>query len=191
MVGVPKAQREQVEKHYEGGIVRFMQDCVEAVFARLPLVDNYFWRVYLTGEYTPNCCPEYLKEENFNRLREGLVDRLSTHTNSVEGFLRDNDVSISRFVLLDHMDWLSSNHFNLLESEWQAIAHRAAPGARILWRSGGLKTEFVDRVKIRLGQDVVTINELLKYNYDLAAELHEKDRVHTYGSFYIADYLAA
>jgi len=29
--------------------------------------------------------------------------------------------------------------------------------------------------------------ELLTFHPDLAAALHEKDRVHTYGSFYIAD----
>ncbi len=34
MVGVPKAQRQQVERDYDGGIVKFVQDCVEAVFAR-------------------------------------------------------------------------------------------------------------------------------------------------------------
>ena len=28
---------------------------------------------------------------------------------------------------------------------------------------------------------------LLRYNPALAAELHAQDRVHTYGSFYIAD----
>ena len=44
MVGVPKAQRRQVESHYDGGIVAFVQDCLDAVFGRLPLSDNYFWR---------------------------------------------------------------------------------------------------------------------------------------------------
>ena len=34
------------------------------------------------------------------------------------------------------------------------------------------------------------LNELLVYNRDLAEELHQQDRVHTYGSFYIADVAA-
>jgi S-adenosylmethionine-diacylglycerol 3-amino-3-carboxypropyl transferase len=49
LLGVPKPQRDQVESQYEGGIVRFVQDCVDAVFGRIPLVDNYFWRVYIIG----------------------------------------------------------------------------------------------------------------------------------------------
>ena len=190
MLGVPRAQRQQVDKHYEGGIVQFVQDSVEAVFAKLPISDNYFWRVYLTGEYTNQCCPEYLKPENFDRLKNGLVERVSTHTDSVEGFLRKNDVSISRYVLLDHMDWLSTQFYPLLESEWQAILLRATPDARVLWRSGGLKTDFVDRVNVRLNGTQRELGELLTYNKELAAELHELDRVHTYGSFYIADVAA-
>ena len=33
----------------------------------------------------------------------------------------------------------------------------------------------------------VELGGLLRYNSSFAAELHHKDRVHTYGSFYIAD----
>ena len=190
MVGVPRAQRQQVDKHYEGGIVQFIHDCIESVFAQLPIHDNYFWRVYLTGEYTPDCCPEYLKPENFQALKGGLVDKVHTYTDSVEGFLRKHDVEISRYVLLDHMDWLSTQFYPLLESEWQAILQRATPNARILWRSGGLKTDFVDRVNVQLNGRNQELGELLTYHKEMADELHKQDRVHTYGSFYIADLAA-
>ena len=187
MVGVPKAQRRQVETQYQGGIVRFVQDAVEAVFCKLPLADNYFWRVYLKGEYSRGCCPEYLKAENFERLKAGLIDRLSTHTNSVQGFLDKHNGDISKYVLLDHMDWLSDKFFPLLELEWEAILRRAAPKTRLIWRSGGLKTDFIDRVNVSANGQMRKLPELLTFHHDLAAELHQKDRVHTYGSFYIAD----
>ncbi len=190
MVGVPKAQRRQVEMQYEGGVVKFVQDAVETVFCRLPLADNYFWRVYMKGEYSRACCPEYLKAENFELLKRGLAERVSTHTDSVQGFLDKHTGQISRFVLLDHMDWLSDKFFPLLELEWQAILARAAPGTRIIWRSGGLRTDFIDRVNVTSGGRQRQLPELLTFHRDLAAELHEKDRVHTYGSFYIADLAA-
>lgn len=187
MVGVPKAQRRQIELQYEGGILRFIQDCVDAVFGRLPLADNYFWRVYITGHYTPDCCPEYLKEENFEKLKGGLADRVSVHTDSVQGFLEKHDGEISRFVLLDHMDWLSDKFFPLLESEWQAIISRAAPNTRIIWRSGGLRTDFLNDVNVRVDGQMRPLQELLTYHTELSDRLHQDDRVHTYGSFYIAD----
>ena len=187
MLGVPKAQRRQIEMQYQGGLVKFIQDCMESVFVELPMKDNYFWRLYMNGAYTRDCCPEYLKADNFEKLKSGAVDRVSTHTDSVQGFLEKHDGTISRYILLDHMDWLSDQFFPLLESEWQAIVEKATPDARILWRSGGLRTDFIDEVHVQANGKMSKVNDMLTYNLDLAKELHQKDRVHTYASFYIAD----
>jgi S-adenosylmethionine-diacylglycerol 3-amino-3-carboxypropyl transferase len=189
MLGVPRAQRRQVEQYYAGGIAQFIEDSIETVFARLPLADNYFWRVYLTGEYTPECCPEYLKPANFARLKAGLADRVTTHTCSLLDFLAGHPGRVTRFVLLDHMDWLNA-HAKLqpvLHQEWQALIDRAAPGARVLFRSGGLRVEYVDPLPVTVAGRPYRVGDLLTYHADLAAELHARDRVHTYGSFYIAD----
>ena len=191
LLGVPKAQRDQVERDYSGGITQFIQDCVEAVFSRLPLRDNYFWRVYLTGEYTRECCPEYLKPVNFAKLKEGLVDRISTHTCSVAEFLESSPTTLTRFVLLDHMDWLSSSTGTGLTREWQAIVNRAAPRARLIWRSGGLRSDFVDQVEVLVAGRKTRVQEILNYDTGLAAMLHPLDRVHTYGSFWIANLACA
>ena len=172
---------------YDGGIVKFVEDCLDNVFTKVPIHDNYFWRVYLTGCYTPECGPEYVKAENFEKLKGGLADRISCHTDSVQGFLEKHDGQISRYVLLDHMDWLSDKFFPLLESEWQAIVEKAAPRSRIIWRSGGIETDFIEHVTIQKDGEEQKINESLTYHPELAAELHQKDRVHTYASFYIAD----
>ncbi|HBT78584.1 MAG TPA: DUF3419 domain-containing protein [Planctomycetaceae bacterium] len=187
MLGVPKAQRMQIDKQYPGGIVKFIEDCLDAVLGTLSIRDNYFWRVYATGSYTPTCCPEYLERENFDKLKAGLVDRISVHTATVEGFLRTHDVKISRFVLLDHMDWLSHHLYDALVAEWDAILERAAEKTRILWRSGGLRTEYIDSVPVVRDGKNRMLGELLTMHPEKAAELHQKDRVHTYGSFYIAD----
>jgi S-adenosylmethionine-diacylglycerol 3-amino-3-carboxypropyl transferase len=187
LLGVPRPQRKQVEGTYPGGIVKFMEDCVEAVFTKLSLHDNYFWWLYFMGEYSPDRCPEYLKEENFLQLKAGLVDRISTHTNTIHEFLEDHDRPISRFVLLDHMDWLSSMNHPTLVREWQAIVDKATSEARVIWRSGGLSVDFIDPIEVKVRGRRSMMSEHLIYNKPLAAELHAKDRVHTYGSFYIAD----
>lgn len=188
MLGVPRAQREQVDRYYKGGISGFIEDSVDTVFSKLPLHDNYFWRVYLTGEYSQDCCPEYLKKENFAKLKAEGAAKVTTHTQSVLDFLKGHPGKISRYVLLDHMDWLYTFLYPVLQQEWEAIVDRAAPHARILWRSGGLRTEFVDSLPIKVGGNRhCQVGELLKYHPELAADLHTRDRVHTYGSFYIAD----
>lgn len=191
LLGVPRAQRHQLESDYQGGIVAFIEDCLDSVFGHLPLMDNYFWRVYLTGRYTPECCPEYLRPQNFARLKAGLVDRVSTHTTTVLNFLETHDRPISRFVLLDHMDWLVSNAYEVLQAQWAAILNNSTPDARILFRSGGLSSEFVDRVETTVNGQAARVGERLEYNRELADRLHPIDRVHTYGSFHIANVLAA
>ncbi|MEZ6096976.1 MAG: BtaA family protein [Pirellulaceae bacterium] len=186
MLGVPRAQRRQIEATYDGDLVRYIQECMEGVMVKLPMKDNYFWRLYMNGSYTKTCCPTYLEEENFEKLKSGLVDRVTTHTDSVQGFLEKHNGTISRFILLDHMDWLSDHFFPLLESEWQAIVDKAAPETRLIWRSGGFNTDFIDQVMVTHDGKRKKVNDLLTYNRDLAKELHPKDRVHTYGSFFIA-----
>ena len=191
MLGVPRPQRQALERDYRGGVVQFMEDCLEAVCTRVPTRDNYFWWLYLFGSYTRERCPEYLKEENFERLKGGLVDKVSTHTTTILDFLVDHGKPIDRFVLLDHMDWLSTYGKPILEAEWQAIADHAAPDARILWRSAAVEVDFVDPIPVTVNNQQRTVGELLTYNTDLAAELHQKDRVHTYASFYIANWAGA
>jgi S-adenosylmethionine-diacylglycerol 3-amino-3-carboxypropyl transferase len=186
LLGVPKAQRQQIETQYEGGIVKFVQDCLDSVFGTLPIKDNYFWRLYATGSYTPTCCPEYLEQNNFEALKAGLVNRITTHTDTVEGFLRRHSGKISRFVLLDHMDWLSF-HPDALSAEWEAILSRATEQTRILWRSGGLQTDYIEPVQVNYQGKATTLGEILTFDKEKAKELHKLDRVHTYGCFYIAD----
>ncbi len=187
MLGVPRSQRQQLDSGYPGGISQFVVDRIETVFAKLPLHDNYFWHVYLTGEYTKTCCPEYLKEENFETLRENVAETVSTHTNSLLGFLESHEGKISRFILLDHMDWMYHNLKDVLCDEWQAIVNKAAPGAKVIWRSASLDVEFVDPIEVNVNGEKKTMGDILHYNRELADQLHAIDRVNTYGSFYIAD----
>ena len=185
LLGVPYPQRRLVEAQHDGGVSGFIRSAVQYVFRQLPLADNYFWHVYMTGRYRRDCCPEYLKEANFNRLRDGLVDRVEMHTTTVTQFLQTHEEPISRFVLLDHMDWMSSYHPDALVEEWEAIRERAAPGARILLRSAHARPAYLD--EIRLGPERVRLRDAFRFMDAEADALQPADRVHTYAGFVIAD----
>jgi S-adenosylmethionine-diacylglycerol 3-amino-3-carboxypropyl transferase len=185
LLGVPYPQRRLVEAQHDGGVPGFIRSAVQYVFRQLPLADNYFWHVYMTGRYRRDCCPEYLKEANFLRLREGLVDRIEMHTCTVTEFLRTHEAPISRFVLLDHMDWMSSYHPAALVEEWEAIRERAAPGARILLRSAHAKPAYLD--EIRIGPERMRLRDAFRFMDAEADSLQPGDRVHTYAGFVIAD----
>jgi S-adenosylmethionine-diacylglycerol 3-amino-3-carboxypropyl transferase len=187
MLGVPQPQVEQLNRDHPGGVARFIEDCISAVFSLLPLADNYFWRVYLTGRYSRDCCPEYLRPPNFKRLADGLVDRIHVHDGSIESLLAARRGDVTHMVLLDHMDWMSMpSARDALRNEWRAILHAAAPGARLIWRSAATSSQFIDELDVPFGSRSWRLRDLLSYDRPLAARLHALDRVHTYGSFHIA-----
>jgi S-adenosylmethionine-diacylglycerol 3-amino-3-carboxypropyl transferase len=186
LAGVPWPQRNQITQQYPGGVGKFIRDCVESVILELPFQDNYFWRVYMQGHYTPDCCPEYVKRENFDRLKT-LMPRLHIHTNTVTGFVEQAEPGLSKFTLLDHMDWMSFYDPEGLVAEWNAILEKARPGARVIFRSAGLRVDYIDHLKVEYQGRRRHLADLLKYHRDHAEELHQKDRVHTYGSFCIVD----
>jgi S-adenosylmethionine-diacylglycerol 3-amino-3-carboxypropyl transferase len=150
------------------------------------LNENYFWRVYLTGEFTPECCPEYLKPEAFARLKKGLIDRITTHTESVTSFLNRGEVKISRFALLDHFDWFYGTGERELAQEWESILSHCTRDARILWRSMGKDVDFVNQCKIRVETGEVEVGAVIVYEEELAKELFAKERTRTYQSLRIA-----
>ena len=191
LLGVPRPQHDEVRRQHAGGVSAFVREAVDYVFRCLPVGENYFWRVYLDGRYTRHCCPEYLKPANFAALKAGLVDRIVPVTYTVTRFLQGTDERISKFVLLDHMDWMSAWFPQLLVEEWEAIAARALPGARIIFRSAHAKPAYLRRIAVDLpAGGRASLPDLLRFDDALAIELQRRDRVHTYAGFHIADVLA-
>lgn len=181
--GVPPAQA----AGFDGAISEFVKRAVDTVFAKLPCSDNYFWRVYLTGGYTPDCCPEYLREENFLRLRELAPKKVRVSTCTLEQKLRENrEKPYTKVTLLDHMDWLYGKRPDLLQKEWQALAANLAPGATVIWRSARRDPTFVNSLEVQRNGKTVRAGEILGYDDELASFLHKRDRVHTYSSFAVA-----
>jgi S-adenosylmethionine-diacylglycerol 3-amino-3-carboxypropyl transferase len=188
LLGVPHPQRREVQAQHPGGVAGFIREAVEYVVEELPLRDNYFWRVYFGGRYTPDCCPEYLTEAGFSQLKAGGVDRIRCHTTLVTDFLQRTGDRIDKFVLLDHMDWMSCYHPEALVAEWNAILDRASPGARIIFRSAHARPAYLDWIEV--GEAHRRLRHVLTFHDDLARRLSLQDRVHTYAGFHIADVAA-
>jgi len=190
LLGVPHPQRKEVQRQHEDGVSGFIRESIEYVFRSLPVRENYFWTLYLRGHYRPDCCPEYLKPENFSALKGGLAARIEVHTSTVTAFLQQTDERISKFVLLDHMDWMSSYLPDALIEEWQAIFASATNDARIICRSAHKSPAYLQTLRIPDGKNNHLLTERLQFHPQLADSLQAHDRVHTYAGFHIADVLA-
>jgi S-adenosylmethionine-diacylglycerol 3-amino-3-carboxypropyl transferase len=187
LLGVPHPQRKEVERQHPVGVAGFIREAIEYVARSVPFWTNYLWALYLRGSYTRACCPEYLKRERFLALKAGLVDRVRAHTATVTEFLNGTQERISRFVLLDHMDWMSSYYPEALVEEWNGILTRAADDARVIFRSAHAWPAYLERVHVGRGARSVRLMEVLDFHPELAQELTRQDRVHTYAGFHIAD----
>lgn len=178
LAGVPRPQVKLIDQQYPGGVGGFISDKLRHVFTEILAHDNYFWRVYLTGSYSANCCPNYLKQENFETLRKN-VDRVKTHNNTVTGFLKSKQEKYSHFILLDHQDWLAQHDPDALREEWEMILERSQPGSKILMRSAATEIDFIPE----------KIKSALRFFPQKTDALHVTDRVGTYGSLYFAEVL--
>ena len=188
LLGVPVAQHEQVRRQHSDGVPGFVRESLAWVFREMPAASNYFWRLHLRGEYEPGCCPEYLKEHNFATLKAGAVDRVHPVTSTVTEFLERGEGPISRFVLLDHMDWMASVDEAELGREWAAIRRRASPDARVIFRSAHARPSFLNTVVVPGDGGGDLLRELLRLDRRQAMRLQRQDRVHTYAGFHIASF---
>ncbi len=176
LLGVPKSQIQLFNQLYEEGVTGYIKYCLRKVFLHLPVSENYFYSLYYFGHYEKDRCPNYLKSKYFETLKERF-DRIQSYTGTVEQFLREHPAEYSHFVLLDHQDWLAENNLAALESEWRQILKNSRSGTKILLRSAALKVDFFPDFVLRA----------VNFHEEKAAESHQRDRVGTYGSVYLAE----
>jgi S-adenosylmethionine-diacylglycerol 3-amino-3-carboxypropyl transferase len=176
MLGVPRAQVRLIESGFPGGVSGFLRSKLEQVLTEIPFWDNYFWQVYLRGQYTEECCPNYLRREHQATLRN-RVSRISTHSTTIANFLREHPAAYSHYVLLDHQDWMAAHQPRALEEEWRLILENSRPGTAILMRSASPSIDFIP---------AFAMERLLPEDPAALEKIHRRDRVGTYGCTFLA-----
>ena len=175
MVGVPRPQINLITKDFVGGLYGFVRERLRYVLTETLMKNNYFWRVYILGNYSEECRPNYLKEENFEVLKE-QVHKVKIHTKKISEYLDESESIFSHYHLLDHQDWLAHFRPDLLKEEWEKIIDHSEVGTKIILRSAGLDIDFSWEL---------TQGHLMWFP-DLTQRLHQQDRVGTYGSLHCA-----
>lgn len=174
LAGVPKSQQQLFISKYENGTFDFMKECMHHVFMKLPVHENYFWQLYYQGHYTEECCPDYLKKENYAPIQKD-IKKVSTHTSTISDFLKKNPKAYSHYVLLDHQDWLAENDRVALQEEWDLILKNSKKGTKILLRSAAENVDFFPK----------SVLEKVDFQKEWTDEVHQRDRVGTYASTYL------
>lgn len=131
-LGIPSRQVGMIS-HKPSEVMRFLNARIKYTLTELPANENYFYHLYIFGNYRRDCAPEYLKEYNFERLKKAHY-KVSVTNAYVADYLNSTQQCFSHFALLDHLDWLVHNQ-KLLEDQWRAILSRSKRGTKLLIRS--------------------------------------------------------
>lgn len=144
-----------------------------------PCYRNYFaWQILL-AQYNLDCqeaLPLYLQEKNFDLIKQQLNHQKLDHSyGSIVKKVADSQPGdYNRFVLLDAQEWMSQEDITAL---WQNIIRVGGPGARIIFRTGTLKSYLADQLPVHL-------MEKLYYHEEQSRTLFKKDRLKVYGGFH-------
>jgi S-adenosylmethionine-diacylglycerol 3-amino-3-carboxypropyl transferase len=179
-LGIPPQQYDELKRDLSSGrtIIDIYRDRVRRLACDFPIRDNYFaWQAFARRYDTENrqALPEYLKEENYENLRLN-AGRLTTKVSSATDEIRNSpNGAFDRFVLLDAQDWMDAGALTEL---WSAIAEKAQPGARIIFRTAGASSP----VETHVPKDLRT---RFVYENELSQNLFKQDRSSIYGGFHV------
>lgn len=179
---------------------QYAVDTLDPVVKHTPLkTDNYHYHLCLSGRYSRQSCPLYLKREGFEALQKDgakALDAMRLHTDSIVNVLRGlADDSLTHAILMDHMDWFdpiapqvpapslkaSRDDKNAaisdLDREIRELSRVVKAGGAVFWRSAAKKPWYRQRFE-RMGFVVEPVH--------IREEGKSIDRVNMYASFYKA-----
>jgi S-adenosylmethionine-diacylglycerol 3-amino-3-carboxypropyl transferase len=179
-LGIPPQQFDELtrETDAETTIIDVYRERVRRLACDFPIEENYFaWQAFARKYDTEKrkAIPEYLKDENFGKLKSN-IGRLRAKVGSVTDEIKTQPHgSFNRFVFLDAQDWMNADALTEL---WSAIAEKAEPNSRIIFRTAGAESP----IETRLPQ---TLRENFMYERDASDRLFKQDRASIYGGFHL------
>lgn len=179
-LGIPPQQYDELKTGLNEGktIIDIYRERVRRLACDFPIDENYFaWQAFARRYDLENrkAVPEYLKKENYEKLKAN-ADRLATVIGSATDVIKNSETgTFNRFVFLDAQDWMNARQMTDL---WSAIAEKAEPGARIIFRTAGSRSPLETNLPPEL-------RTKFSYGRELSQQLFKQDRASIYGGFHV------
>ena len=166
-LGVPANQLNMLE----GSVFDYIYKTLDPIMQKTLLVNNYFYYNIFTGKFSKTCCPDYLKEENYEWIKERL-HRIKLVNSTFLAELHNG--SYSKVILMDHMDWMDEKYARTMK---EALTKH---NARIQWRSAA-KEPFYKSI-IMEGHDFEEVVHIVR-----GEPANIIDQVNMYAHYYVMD----
>ncbi|MEJ6394260.1 DUF3419 family protein [Gymnodinialimonas sp. 2305UL16-5] len=177
-LGIPPAQYDKLAADADGDIVAVLKERTRKLFCDFPIADNYFaWQAAHRGyQPTPDASlPPHLQARHFETVRANAARVKVLNRSLTDVLMQQPNGSKQAYALLDAQDWMNDDQLNAL---WNEITRTAAPGARVIFRTGGRDDILPGRVS------EATLRRW-SYQADASAEGFANDRSAIYGGFHV------
>ena len=131
--------------------------------------DNHYYYLILNGKFSKQNCPNYLKKQNFMRLKN-TIHRIKNINNDLLTELKKR--KYSKIILMDHMDWMESPY---IEELTKTLCSQLTNDGVAIFRSASIEPWF-----LYIFQGYELKLTCLDFHNDIA----HMDRVNTYASFW-------
>jgi S-adenosylmethionine-diacylglycerol 3-amino-3-carboxypropyl transferase len=177
-LGIPPAQYDALASDADGDIVAVLKRRLERLLCDFSLAENYFAQQALTRRYPGGDAgplPPYLQAAHYEAVK-ARAERVSIRNCTfTERLAEEPDASLDAYSLLDAQDWMTDAQLNEL---WAAITRTARPGARVIFRTAASPSLLPGRV-----DDAILSR--WRYEAEMSAALHARDRSAIYGGFHL------
>ena len=136
-MGIPPAQFETLQRDAKDGLHLLFKERLRRLACDFPLAENCFAQQAFGRRYDTkqqSALPMYLQQTHFDKLRKN-IDRLHPHHTTLTAFLQQQPrACMDAYLFLDAQDWMDKQQLCDL---WQEVTRTAAPGAKVIFRTGG------------------------------------------------------
>jgi S-adenosylmethionine-diacylglycerol 3-amino-3-carboxypropyl transferase len=177
-LGIPPAQYDKLAVDGDGDVLPVLRERIRKLICDFPIADNYFaWQAFARryDDGPSPSLPPYLLRSKFDVVHDNAA-RVRVLNRALTAALASEAARSKHcYVLLDAQDWMTDDQLNAL---WREIDRTAAPGARVIFRTGG-------RADILPGRVASSVLDGWRRDPVASAAGFAADRSAIYGGFHL------
>lgn len=149
-LGIPPSQFAALKHDAKQGLHLLFKERMRHLACDFPIEENCFAQQAFGRRHDTSkqaALPMYLQKQYFTSLRLN-IDRVHAHHITLTDFLRkQTNASMDAYLFLDAQDWMDQQQLTEL---WEEVTRTAAPGAKVVFRTGGEESPLEGKLPAHL-----------------------------------------
>ena len=177
-LGIPPSQFKELQRDAGNNLHALFKERMRHLACDFPLDENCFAHQAFARQYDSrkqSALPMYLQQQHYKNLRNN-IDRIYPHHTTLTSFLQQQPrASMDAYLFLDAQDWMDQQQLTKL---WEEVTRTAAPGAKVVFRTGGSLSPLEAKLP-------AAILNAWRTDPERNQQLHATDRSAIYGGMHL------